>query len=183
VSTTLYNAALLSDMQVVLRRHHQFPVKYVPAGRDATVVYGAQDLRFRNRFRQPVALHVTAEGSRLVARVFGAAECRREVKLMRTGIRRLPARVVRATGSPPRSAKPRTPRSGHRVTLVRVVREPSGGVRRETISRDVYPPQHAVVYEGSRRRRSPSSARGRSAPTMTAATQAVTVVPVSRTER
>src|SRR6185436_11587408 len=33
VSSTLYNAALLSDMAIVRRTHHGFPVHYLPAGR------------------------------------------------------------------------------------------------------------------------------------------------------
>jgi vancomycin resistance protein YoaR len=171
VSTTLYNAALLADMEIVRRRHHQFPVHYVPAGRDATVAYGSLDLQFRNRFQKPVALHVTTQGSRLLVRVYGAPECRREVKLLRTGIRRLPAGVVRVSGSG-RAGKARTPRSGHRVTLIRVVRDPSGVERRETISCDVYPPQHAVIYSESRRRRPPS--RGSQAPEVAAEVRAET---------
>ncbi|MDO9534495.1 MAG: VanW family protein [Bacillota bacterium] len=48
VSTTLYNAALLADLQVLERHNHLLTVPYVPPGRDATVSYGARDLKFRN---------------------------------------------------------------------------------------------------------------------------------------
>ena len=48
VSTTLYNAALLSDLEIVSRVNHSLPISYVPLGRDATVSYGAIDLKIRN---------------------------------------------------------------------------------------------------------------------------------------
>jgi vancomycin resistance protein YoaR len=134
VSTTLYNAALLADLQIVERRHHQFPVRYVPSGRDATVADGYLDLRFRNHLDGPVALLLSTQGSQLIARVVGAPAHRCQVTLLRQGIRTVPA--------PPRkreSAKP--PRNGLRVTLVRVVQDPSGSRRREVVSRDFYRPR------------------------------------------
>jgi len=48
VSTTLYNAALLADLQIFERHNHLLSVPYVSPGRDATVSYGARDLKFRN---------------------------------------------------------------------------------------------------------------------------------------
>jgi vancomycin resistance protein YoaR len=137
VSTTLYNAALLANLEIVRRSHHQFPVKYVPSGRDATVADGYLDLRFRNRLDRPVALNITAEGSRVIARVVGAPECRRRVSLLRTGVRSIPTRTVSA---PAGRTRARPARRGQRVTLIRVVQAPDGSVRRETISRDYYRP-------------------------------------------
>src|SRR5207248_1922171 len=54
VSSTLYNLALLGGLKIVRRSHHQFPVHYVPPGRDATVAYGSLDLRFANSLPHPV---------------------------------------------------------------------------------------------------------------------------------
>lgn len=48
ISTTLYNAALYANLEIVERRNHQFVPSYVGAGRDATVVYGSQDFKFKN---------------------------------------------------------------------------------------------------------------------------------------
>jgi vancomycin resistance protein YoaR len=134
VSSTLYNAVLLADLEIVERRHHQIPVRYLPSGRDATVADGYLDLRFRNRLGRPVAIGMATEGSRLIAHVFGAPEYRRQVRLLRQGIRtvRPPARR-RDEGKPPRN--------GVRVTVVRVVKEPSGTQRREIVSRDYYRPR------------------------------------------
>ena len=47
-STTMYLAALLSDLQIVDRISHSDPVSYTTFGQDATVVYGRHDLVFKN---------------------------------------------------------------------------------------------------------------------------------------
>ncbi len=54
ISSTLYNAALMADMQIIERRNHQFVTSYVGAGRDATVVYGLTDFKFKNTRKYPI---------------------------------------------------------------------------------------------------------------------------------
>ncbi len=48
VSTTLFNAAVKSDMQIDERHNHSLTVHYVDKGKDATVDWGHQDLKFTN---------------------------------------------------------------------------------------------------------------------------------------
>lgn len=55
-STTLFNAARESGMQVVERHHHTLPVHYVPSGYDATVSWGTADFKFRNVKNYPVKI-------------------------------------------------------------------------------------------------------------------------------
>ncbi|MHB1459074.1 MAG: VanW family protein [Armatimonadota bacterium] len=71
VSSTLYNAALLAGMSIVERNPHTTPVSSVPPGRDATVLFGGADLRFRNDHKEPVIVKVDASGNRLVIRLTG----------------------------------------------------------------------------------------------------------------
>ena len=54
VSTTLYNAVLKADLNVVERRNHMFTVGYVPYGQDATVSYGTTDFKFSNSTKWPI---------------------------------------------------------------------------------------------------------------------------------
>lgn len=56
VSTTLYNAVLKADLNVVDRRNHMFTVGYVPYGQDATVSYGTTDFKFSNSTKWPVKI-------------------------------------------------------------------------------------------------------------------------------
>ena len=48
VSTTLFNAAVKADLEIVERHNHSLTVGYVDKGKDATVDWGNQDLRFKN---------------------------------------------------------------------------------------------------------------------------------------
>lgn len=54
VSSTLFNAALLSNMQIIARSSHGLRVHYLPAGRDATVSWGGPEFCFRNSNTYPV---------------------------------------------------------------------------------------------------------------------------------
>jgi vancomycin resistance protein YoaR len=56
VSTTLYNAVLFSDLDVVERTNHMFTVGYVPLGRDAAVSFGDVDFKFKNSTNWPIKL-------------------------------------------------------------------------------------------------------------------------------
>ena len=48
VSTTLYNAALMTDLEIVERHSHAWPSDYISPGLDATVDWPALDLKFKN---------------------------------------------------------------------------------------------------------------------------------------
>jgi vancomycin resistance protein YoaR len=160
VSTTLYNVALLGDLKIVRRSHHEFPVHYVPPGRDATVAYGSLDLRFANSLPGPVALDVKTAGSRVVVHLYGTAACKRDVQLVSSRVTRTRPRAA-AGGGPPRPGK--------RVTVTRMVRRDDGTVRREVISHDSYAPpplsSHASLNHRPRgRRRRMSRGRPSAAP-------------------
>ncbi|MBR4557706.1 MAG: VanW family protein [Clostridiales bacterium] len=48
VSTTLYNAVLMTDLEIVERHSHAWPSDYIACGLDATVDWPALDFKFRN---------------------------------------------------------------------------------------------------------------------------------------
>lgn len=74
VSTTLYNAALMSGMDVLERVPHSLPVSYVPPGRDAAVVYGLADLKVRNPYARPLVVQTRVTGRRIAVDIYGPAE-------------------------------------------------------------------------------------------------------------
>ena len=57
VSSTLYNAVLYSNLEIVDRSCHQFQVGYLPWGMDATVSWGGPDFKFRNNADYPIKIH------------------------------------------------------------------------------------------------------------------------------
>ncbi len=61
VSSTLYNAALLANLEITERTNHTFTVDYVAASRDATVYYGSLDFCFKNTRSYPVKIVASAK--------------------------------------------------------------------------------------------------------------------------
>jgi len=53
-STTLYNALLLADLEILERHPHSIPPAYVPKGTDAAVAGTYYDLVFKNNFDFPI---------------------------------------------------------------------------------------------------------------------------------
>ncbi len=56
VSSSLYYAALLADLEIVERDCHMFPPSYIPFGMDATVNWGTIDFQFRNNTNYPIQI-------------------------------------------------------------------------------------------------------------------------------
>ncbi len=73
VSTTLYNAALLANLEIVERHSHSMTVDYVPLGRDAAVSYGEVDLVIRNSTENYVLIMAEAVNGEVSFSVFGDA--------------------------------------------------------------------------------------------------------------
>jgi len=71
VSTTVYNAALLSGLEITRAVSHSLPPSYVSPSFDAMVNSGSSDLTVKNSTDRPVYLSVTADGNRVTAAVYG----------------------------------------------------------------------------------------------------------------
>ncbi|KUO74075.1 MAG: hypothetical protein APF77_23080 [Clostridia bacterium BRH_c25] len=71
VSSTLYNAALLSNMKIVERKSHSLPSSYIPMGRDATISEGYIDLKFQNTTQYPIYIYGEVKGSWVKFSIYG----------------------------------------------------------------------------------------------------------------
>ena len=74
ISSTLYNTVLMANLEIVERRNHQFVTSYLPAGRDATVVYGMTDFKFKNTRKYPVKIVASAKNGIATVSIFGIKE-------------------------------------------------------------------------------------------------------------
>ena len=71
VSSTIYLAALRSNLEIVRRQNHSFAVGYIPDGMDATVYYGSIEFIFRNNTDQPIKLQARVDGRKLTVSILG----------------------------------------------------------------------------------------------------------------
>ena len=74
ISSTLYNAVLKANLEIVERRNHQFVTSYVGPGRDATVVYGTTDFRFKNTRQYPIRLVASSKNGVAMIEIYGIKE-------------------------------------------------------------------------------------------------------------
>ena len=74
ISSTLYNSVLMANMEVTERRNHQFITSYTPAGRDATVVYGLTDFKFKNTRNYAVKIKASCSNGIATISIYGIKE-------------------------------------------------------------------------------------------------------------
>ncbi len=72
VSSTLFNAVLLSDLTITERKPHSWPVSYVDIGRDATISTGGPNLKFVNSSAGTIVISAkTTEDHTLTVDMYG----------------------------------------------------------------------------------------------------------------
>jgi vancomycin resistance protein YoaR len=151
VSTTLYNAALFADMQIVRRSNHSLPVPYVPLGRDATVNWGAQDLVFQNNSDAPIAISATYVPGRLTFRVLGQKKPGMNVKIERSGLSTRSSGVKTIVDPKLAPGKRRVVKggsSGYSCTTYRLVYDAGKLVRKDVLGTSTYTGQTAIIAIG-----------------------------------
>ena len=115
VASTLFDAALIAGLRTTERHRHSYPVDYIPLAQDATIVWGAKDLKILNCLDQRVRFRVDVLGTTLTVRVEGENPTGKEFEL--EGVER-----------------------GRETELFRVRLEDGEEVARELLVSDVYPP-------------------------------------------
>lgn len=74
-TSTLYNVALMANLEIVERHQHGLPVGYVPPSRDATVYSPNLDFKFKNTRKYPVKIVTSFSNSgSLNISIFGTKE-------------------------------------------------------------------------------------------------------------
>ena len=71
VSSTLFNAVLLADLNIVSRSPHSRPASYVPVGLDATVSWPEPDFKFQNDTPYPVYIVSKYENEKCYMSIYG----------------------------------------------------------------------------------------------------------------
>ncbi len=74
VSSTIYNAALLSGLEIVEVHNHTYLSHYISGGRDATVAYGYYDLKFRNPYSHPIYVKNIVGNGAITTKIYGCKD-------------------------------------------------------------------------------------------------------------
>ncbi|CUH97730.1 hypothetical protein P22_3874 [Propionispora sp. 2/2-37] len=152
VSSTLYNAALLSDLPVIERHNHSKPLGYVPLGRDATVVFGVLDFKFINDTLAPIMIVAEVQEDKLCVGILGKTKLDKSVELVSAQKKTIPPPELKREDDQlylgeTEVENPGKP--GYEITIMRVVRHKGQELRRETVSKDNYLPENKIIKIGT----------------------------------
>ena len=71
ISTTLYNASLEAELEIVQRQNHSMTVGYVKPSEDAAIAGTYKDLKFKNNYETPIYIEGSVSGSTLTFTAYG----------------------------------------------------------------------------------------------------------------
>lgn len=71
VSSTLYNALLYSELEILERRNHSLKVGYLDYGYDATLAADYIDLKFKNSTKYPIYIEAYLTGDKVICNIYG----------------------------------------------------------------------------------------------------------------
>lgn len=151
VSTTLYNALLLADVNILERHPHSIPASYVSYGRDAAVSDNYLDLKFKNDKDTPIYICAGVQGYDLIIKVFGNKEDGKEVQITTTIVEKISPEVEEVLDE---SLKPgekivvQKGRYGYKVKTYKIVYEQNIEKEKRLVSFDYYKPRKKLIKIG-----------------------------------
>ncbi len=152
VSSTLYNACLLSGLEIVERHNHALAVAYVPLGRDATVVYGLQDFSFKNNTGYPVYIRAVTEAGKLTINIYGHMDYLQNIELSHVVDEVIDFEEVRKINPDLEPGEEKVDIKGFPGYVVRSFRtfkdEEGGVIKQEKLATDKYKPLNTLIYVG-----------------------------------
>ena len=153
VSSTLYNAVLYANLEIVERTNHYFNPGYVKAGLDATVSWGGPDFRFKNNRNYPIRIVTDTSGKKLKVYIYGLKtddDC--TVVLDPRYISSVPYKTTYQNDASLATGETRVISNGSngcKTATYKYVYDKNGTlISSECISRDTYSPHNKVVAVG-----------------------------------
>jgi vancomycin resistance protein YoaR len=151
VSSTLYNAVLLSNLGVVERMPHAVAVNYVPAGQDATVNYPNIDFKFKNSTPGIIYLRTEIKPGALTIRIYGKKNGQ-TIRLERQVEKEIKYKTERRWDSGLPKGKVIQDQKGTNgivVNVWKILQDGKGNVTRQFLGRDSYAPANRILRIGT----------------------------------
>lgn len=148
VSSTLYNAALRTGLEIVERRNHSLPVAYLPLGLDATFSQGYLNFRFKNTTGKHMIIRTSTDNNRLTIKLFGTMDPAISYKMETKTIKVIQPTVkyVVNTSLPVGSQQVlQEGKQGYQVESYRIKLVDGKEVSREKLATDTYKAQPKLI--------------------------------------
>lgn len=157
-STTIYNALLLSGIEINEVHKHTLPVKYVPPALDAMVAEYTSDLKFTNTTEYPIYIHTYSDRESVSVEIYSCPSMYEY---------RTRSEIIEEIDSPGDKIIPDTegkytnqilfkgeyyrksyPKKGHEAKAYLQKYLDGKMVEEKEIRHEIYQPQRGIVYEG-----------------------------------
>lgn len=153
VSSTLYNAILLANLEIVERSNHTFKPTYVPAGQDATVSWGAPDFKFKNNRNYPIRISASTSSGTILFNVYGLkSDDDYQVKILSYEVGSIPfSTQYQETSSLPSGTQKvsQAGSNGCKTQTYKVLYKNGAEVSKTLLNSDTYKPHNQVVLVGT----------------------------------
>jgi len=154
VSSTLYNAVLLANLEIVERHNHGFNPGYVRAGTDATVSWGGPDFKFKNNRSYPIKVVCYVNRGTIYFQLFGLKEeTEYEVVIEASITSYIPYKTITQEDNTLEIGQSKVLEdgsSGCRTVTYRVLKQNGQVISRTLLSKDTYNPHHEIVAVGTK---------------------------------
>ena len=154
LATTLYNASLEAEVEIVQRQNHSMIVTYVKPSRDAAIAGTYKDIKIKNNYSTPIYVEGYTEGRKLTFTIYGK-ETRPENRKVEYVSETLgstrpgePQLIVDNALAPGAKVKVQSSHTGLRSRLWKVVTVDGVEQERTLLNKDTYNASKAIYRVG-----------------------------------
>lgn len=160
-STTLYNALLLADLEILEVHPHSLPISYVPLAFDAMVSEGYADLRFKNNLNFPIYIKTWGDNEKIYVNIYGEPLPENlEIKRVSEFVKTIPHEgdmIIKDTKGEYSDKityageylRIKTPQEGYQAKGYICYYENDQLIEKKLIRNESYRPQKGIVMEGT----------------------------------
>ena len=152
ISSTLYDAVVYANLDIVERHNHMFLAGYVGAGKDATVVYGSLDFKFKNTRKYPIMIKTSIGGGTAKISIFGIKEeVEYDVEISTKILGYTTYKVIYEDDNSLTSGKEKVVQGGMngcKSITYKILRLNGKEISKEVLSSDTYDPMNKIIKRG-----------------------------------
>ncbi|MBR6034251.1 MAG: VanW family protein [Clostridia bacterium] len=154
ISSTLYDAVVQANLEIVERSNHQFVTSYIDAGKDATVVYGYIDFKFKNTRNYPIKIESSVGGGIAEMKIYGVLEeTEYDIKLETEKVSSIPFSVQYIDDNTLEAGQEIVEQNGHagqKTVTYKVCRLNGEVVSKTVLSNDTYSAMTKIIRRGTK---------------------------------
>ena len=152
ISSTLYDAVVYANLDIVERHNHMFLAGYVGAGKDATVVYGSLDFQFKNTRKYPIMIKTSIGSGVAKISIFGIKEeVEYEVEISTKILSYIPYNVIYENDSALEAGREKVVQNGMngcKSITYKILKLNGQQISSTVLSTDTYDPMNKIIKRG-----------------------------------